>query len=456
MMRSLSAFALACSAAITSLAAGQSAQIPAPATTSPVIVVDAVLHPVSPEQPHRIDRGWVRFDGGRIVALGAGDPTAADRKGAEIVEADGLSLVPGFISAPSQIGLLEVGAVDATDDRRESGDITPEAAAWIAVNPDSDLIPVARSAGILHTLATPVGGTLPGRTSVLRLDGWTTEDLAVVRDAGIMLSWPLAAPIRAPWMRRSPGDQRIDIEARLKAIDDWFDDAAAWAAAREADSTTPTDLRFQAVQPVLRGEKPVFIRADSRGQIETALAWSMDRGFRPVIVGGSAAASCLPLLKESGASVILTRVHRLPSARHLPIDQSYRVPAALEAAGIPFAIGCEDEPAHERGLAHNASTAAAHGLDPAVALRSITRSPAEIIGVGDRLGSLEPGRSATFFLCEGDPLETANQPLRAWIDGREIDLGDRQKMLHEKYREKYRRLGRDQESSRLRRDQESR
>jgi cytosine/adenosine deaminase-related metal-dependent hydrolase len=185
----------------------------------------------------------------------------------------------------------------------------------------------------------------------------------------------------------------------------------------------------------------VFIRADSRGQIETALAWAMDRGFRPVIVGGSAAASCLPLLQESGASVILTRVHRLPSARHLPVDQSFTVAAALEAAGVPFAIGCEDEPAHERGLAHNAATAAAHGLSPAAALRAITRSPAEIIGVGDRLGSLDAGRSATFFLCDGDPLETASQPLRAWIDGRELDLGDRQKRLHEKYREKYRRLG---------------
>jgi len=445
MMRSLSAIALASSAAIASFATAQSAQVPAPAQATPLIVTDAVLHPVSPDQPHRIERGWVRFEDGRITGLGAGDPTDADRAGATVVDAEGLSLVPGFISGPSQIGLLEVGAVDATDDRREAGDMTPEASAWVAVNPDSDLIPVARSAGILHTLATPIGGTLPGRTSVLRMDGWTTEDLAVVRDAGIVLSWPLAAPIQASWMRRSASDQRRDIESRLEAIDDWFDAAAAWAAAREADPTTPTDLRFQAVQPVLRGEKPVFIRAESRGQIETALAWSMDRGLRPVIVGGSAAASCLPLLKESGAAVILTRVHRLPSARHLPVDQSFTVAAALEAAGVPFAIGCEDEPAHERGLAHNAATAAAHGLDPAVALRAITRSPAEIIGVGDRLGSLDTGHSATFFLCEGDPLETASQPLRAWIDGREIDLGDRHKRLHDKYRVKYR-LQREQAS----------
>lgn len=433
--------ATAASLAVSAAAFGQSAQVPAAPQMAPVVVVDAVIHPVSADGPDRIDRGWIRFEDGRIVALGEGDVPADRRAGASIVDAEGLSLVPGFISVPSQIGLLEVGAVDATDDRRESGDRTPEAAAWIAVNPDSDLIPVARSAGILHTLAVPVGGTLPGRASVLRMDGWTTEDLAVVRDAGVVVSWPLAAPIRAPWMRRGPAEQQRGIEQRLQAIDDWFDDAAAWAAAREADPTVAGDLRFQAMQPVLRGEKPVFIRADSRGQIETALAWAMDRGLKPVIVGGSAAASCLPLLQESGASVILTRVHRLPSARHLPVDHAFTVAAALDAAGVPFAIGCEDEPAHERGLAHNAATAAAHGLSPAAALRAITRGPAEIIGVGDRLGSLESGHSATFFLCEGDPLETANEPMRAWIDGREIDLGDRQKRLHEKYREKYRRLG---------------
>lgn len=441
MTRALNAIAITIAAALGHTASGQSAQVPAAPQSRAVLVVDAVLHPVSAALPDRIEDGWVRFEDGRIVATGAGDPPADQRTGATIVDAEGLSLVPGFISVPSQVGLLEVGAVDATDDRRESGDRTPEAAAWIAVNPDSDLIPVARSAGILHTLAVPVGGTLPGRASVLRMDGWTTEDLAVVRDAGVVVSWPLAAPVSSPWMRRSASEQLRGIEQRLAAIDDWFDDAAAWAAAREADPATPGDLRFQAMQPVIRGEKPVFIRADSRGQIETALAWASDRGLRPVIVGGSAAASCLPLLTETGASVILTRVHRLPSSRHLPVDHSFTVAAALETAGVPFAIGCEDEPAHERGLAHNAATAAAHGLDRAAALRAITRGPAEIIGVGDRLGSLDLGRSATFFLCEGDPLETANSPLRAWIDGREIDLGDRHKRLHEKYREKYRRLG---------------
>lgn len=420
---------------------GQSAQVPAPPQSSSLLIHNATVHPVSDEHPTAIEVGWVRFEDGRITEMGEGEPPQAAADDATLIDAQGLSLVPGFISGPSQIGLLEVEQVDATDDRREGASRSPEAAAWIAVNPDSDLIPVARAGGVLHTLAMPIGGTIPGRASVLRMDGWTTEDLALVRDAGMIVSWPVSAPIRASWMRRSGGAQRQDIEARLKAIDTWFDDAEAWAAARAADETTPTDLRFVAMQPVLDGERPVFIRADSRGQIETALAWASDRGLRPVIVGGSAAADCIPLLQRTGASVILTRVHRLPPSRHHAVDRSFTVATALQEAGVPFAIGAEDEPAHEREIAHNAATAAAHGLSREAALHAITRGPAEIIGVGDRLGSIESGRSATFFLCEGDPLEVVNQPMRAWIDGREIDLGDRQKRLYGKYREKYRQKG---------------
>ena len=256
--------------AVAGTAAAQSAQIPAPPQEQPLVVFNASLHPVSNDHPAVVNDGWIRFDAGRITAVGEGGPPKDMLEDATVIDAGGLSLVPGFISSASQIGLLEVGQVQATDDRSESGDRNPEAAAWIAVNPDSDLIPVARSAGILHTLAMPQRGTIPGRASILRMDGWTTEDLALVRDAGVIVSWPMAAPIRAPWMRRGGGAQRSDITARLKAIDLWFDDAQAWADARAADPTIATDLRFEAMQPMLRGRTPLvhprrFSRTDRDG-----------------------------------------------------------------------------------------------------------------------------------------------------------------------------------------------
>ena len=419
----------------------QSAQVPGPPQTAPVTIVNARIHPVSDDHPPIIESGWIRFEEGRIVGIGDGSPESDSAGDGNVIDAQGLTVVPGFISGPSQIGLLEVKQVDATDDRRESASRSPEVAPWLAVNPDSDLIPVARAAGILHTFAVPIGGTIPGRTSILRLDGWSIEDLAVVRDAGVILSWPTMTPVQASWMRRGRPEQSKDIEKRLREIDRWFDDAESWSRARKADETVRTDLRFAAVEPVLEGTRPIFIRANSRGQIESAITWATERGYRPVVVGGANAADCLDILKATGTPVILTRVHRLPSSRHHPVDRPLTLPAVLDDAGIPFAIGFEDEPAHERGLAHNAATAVAHGLPRETALRSITRTPAEILGVDDRIGSLRPGRSATFFICEGHPLEMDATPLRAWIDGREIDLGSRQSRMLEKYREKYRRSG---------------
>ena len=417
---------------------GQSAQVPAPPQEQPILLHNTMVHPVADEGP-TVFRGCVLFDGGLITRTGEGEPPTENLPANTLqINAEGMHLVPGFIAMATQVGMVETLQVDATDDRSEAGDQTPEVEPWIAVNPDSDLIPVARSAGILHALLTPTSGTISGRASLVRLDGWTIEDLVVVRDAGLVVQWPLAAPFRAPWMRRGADEQRSRIAKQLAAIDTYFDDAEAWQAAMAADPTTPGDLRFAALQPVLAGERPVMIQANSRGQIESALAWTNGRGLKPIIVGGAAAAQCIPSLKAANAAVVIDGVHRLPMARHDAWDTPFRLAAELHEAGIPFAIAAGDEPAHIRSLPHQAATAAAHGLPRSEALRAITRSPAEILGVDGRLGSIEKGRSATFFLCEGDPLEMSSPPVAAWIDGRGIDLGDRQKRFFEKYQEKYR------------------
>jgi len=421
--------------AMAGTAFGQSAQIPAPPQSRPVLVKNAVIHPASDDFPDTI-RGWVLFDQGRIQAMGD-SPVGALPADCEVVDASGLHLVPGFVALATQVGLIETSQVDATDDQSESGDRTPETAPWLAVNPDSDLIPVARSAGILHSLIMPVGGTIPGRASLIRLDGWTTEDLAVVRDAGMVIRWPLAGSFRAPWMRRSESEQRDRSERQRREIEEFFDEAMAWKAARDADATTPGDLRLEAMQPILAGERPVYFIANSRGQIESSLAFAAQRGLRPIILGGADAAQCLATIRKTGAAVVIDGIHRLPMARHAAWDSPFVLAAKLHEADVPFAIAPGDEPAHIRSLIHNAATASAHGLPRDIALRAITRNAAEIAGVGERLGRIDPGHSATFFLCDGDPLEMASPPLVAWIDGRRIDLGDRQKRMYEKYREKY-------------------
>lgn len=416
------------------LCVGQSMQLPAPSSKHPLLIENVIIH-TAMEDPARLT-GWVLIEDGRISAMG--DGAIGDLpEHTDLLDAQGLHLVPGFIALASQLGLVEVLQVDATDDRREATDRTPELAPWVAINPSSALLPVARSAGILHTLVVPSSGTIPGQASVIRLDGWTTEDLAVLRDAGLVVRWPLSTPVRASWMQRSSDNQKARAIKQQRELTSFFEDARAWHAAREANPRTPGDLRFEAIGSVLSGTRPVFFLANTRGQIEDSLAFAEAQSLRPIILGGADAARCLDAIKAASAAVIIDGVHRLPLTRHSAWDDPFALAARLEAAGIPFAIAGGDDPAHLRALAHHAATAVAHGLTPDRALRAITSSAAALAGVGDRLGTIVPGHSATFFLCDGEPLETTSPPLRAWIDGREIDLGDRQKLLFRKYQSRY-------------------
>ena len=167
----------------------QSRQFPAPRQSRPIAIINATVH----NPPAEIDgtdevvleNGFVLFDEGRILTTGSGDPGNLD--GYDVLDAEGLHVYPGLISGPSQIGLVETLQVRATDDRSELDNMHPEITAWVAVNPDSDLIPVARSAGILTAMVFPTGGTLGGQPSVIRLDGWTTEDLVLDRSIGSLI-----------------------------------------------------------------------------------------------------------------------------------------------------------------------------------------------------------------------------------------------------------------------------
>jgi hypothetical protein len=420
--------------------AGQSAQIPAPTQATPVALIHATVHPVVANGPATIPDGHVLFVEGRITSVGPGVPAVLPA-GTRVLDATGLHVAPGFFIAPTQIGLVETLATVTTDDRSEFGTVHPEAVATVAINPDTDLFPVARAAGILHALVVPTGGLVSGQPSVVRLDGWTNENLTVVKEAGVAVNWPLMEPVIAWWTRKPAEDQQKRIKQDLDTLEKFALESKAWLDRADAFPDTPHDLRFAAMRGVTREAKPVFISCGSAGQIEAALAWASRHGYRPVIVGGPGVAESIPALQRAKAAVLLNGIHRLPARDSDVYDEPYALPARLEAAGVPFAIATGDEPAHDRNLPHHAGTAAAFGLSKEAALRSITRSPAEICGVGDRLGSLEPGKSASIIVTTGDPLEITSDVLAAFLDGREVDLGSRHKRLFAKYREKYRQLG---------------
>jgi imidazolonepropionase-like amidohydrolase len=416
----------------------QSRQIPAPPQDRPVLIEHATIHTVSGET---IENGFILFNSGKITRVGPGELPGIGGELPVRIDAAGLHVYPGLITVPSSLGLVETASTPVTVDTTETGRVTPEVRAAVAVNPDTELIPVARANGILTACIFPRGGAIAGRASVIRLDGWTWETMAIDPEAGLVVNWPRTEIVTEPWYEKTEEQQRKEMAEDQEALKRVFEDAAAYIKAKDADATTPTDLRFEAMRDVLAGRKPVFISAASQGQIESAIAWAVRNKLKPIIVGGDQADRCVDLLKKHDVPVIVDGLHRLPQRRHSDVDQPFALPAKLHAAGVRFAIGSGSEPAHERNLNHNAATAAAYGLPKDEALKAVTLYPAQILELGDQLGTLEVGRAATLIITTGDPLEITTDTLAAFIDGRQIDLGNRQKFLNDKYREKFRQLG---------------
>ena len=408
----------------------------APPQRTAVVIRNAVIHPVSAPT---IERGFVVFADGRITAVGSGDPPLVE---AETIDAEGAHVYPGLIGASTGLGLAEHGAVRATRDEDEVGAVTPEVRAAVAVNPDSTLFPVARLNGLLVAATFPTGGAIPGRVSVLRLDGWTWESMAIDDAAALLVEWPRTRPIRAWWMDQSDEEQMDEATKRRAAVTEAFTAAEAYGKARAADGSMPVDLRWEAMLPFLpssdgkRG-KPIFVEANDLDQIVEAVSFAVDRNLNLVLVGGRDARGCLDRLKKHDVPVIVTGTVGMPKRDDSPFDDPFTLPRDLEAAGVRWCLATGERLGNERNLPYDAARAAAFGLDRAAALRSITLSAAEILGIDERYGSLEKGKSATLIVTTGDPMEITTQVRRAFIDGREIRLESKQTALAEKYRTKY-------------------
>ncbi|MCA3005437.1 MAG: amidohydrolase family protein [Planctomycetaceae bacterium] len=417
----------------------------------PIAVVNASVHPVSGPP---IPNGFVRFADGKISEVGSMEGGRMFTADTVIIDAAGKHVYPGLIGPYTQLGITELGSVRATRDFNEAGDITPEVYAAVAVNPDSTLLPVTRTNGVLAAGVFPTGGTMPGRASAIVMEGWTWEDMTVKRDLGLVVSWPFMRTVRAAWMDRSEEEQLREIRTSLERIRETFRTAQAYADRKAAaPDTTPTDVRYEAMRSVMpaRGPSsdpaspgpltppalPLFVEAADYDQITSAIAFSKQFGVRIIIVGGRDAPLCADLLKANNIPVIISGTHVMPKRDDSDYDEPYRLPARLHAAGIPFAIASGEETPHERNLPYVAGMAAAHGLPRDVALRAITLSAAEILGIADTLGSLQPGKSATLIITDGDPLEVGTNVERAFIRGSEITLRNKQTDLADKYREKY-------------------
>jgi imidazolonepropionase-like amidohydrolase len=420
-------------------AARAAPQIPGVAPPHPVALVGGTIHPVSGPA---IAGGTLLMHQGKIVAVGTDVPLP---NGTEQIDVAGRHVYPGLIAAYSSLGLSEIDAVRATIDQSETGSINPNVRAQVAFNPDSELIPVARSNGVLCALSAPRGGLISGTSAVMQLDGWTWEEMALRPAAGMHVEWPRYGG-RQDWMSGSV--EQPDAGARdaaLQSIRRTLADARAYQAARQSPAAggveAEFDARWEAMLPVLAGQTPLVVAADEAPQIESAVALAAAEGLKIVIHGGYEAPLCAELLKRHDVPVIVSSTHRLPLRPSDAYDDPYTVPARLHAAGVRFCISTDEDAWNVRNLPYQAATAAAYGLPPEIALAAVTLFPAQILGVADRVGSLEAGKDATLLVTDGDPLEIATHVTAAYIGGRPVDLSDRHKRLWEKYKEKYRRLG---------------
>lgn len=439
MLRAITIFAAA------TIGAGASAQdltVTAAAQSNPIFLVGATVHTGTGEV---IENGVVSFNEGRLGLIGRADdimPRIRLTADTQVIDLSGKHIFPGIVGAVTLLGLDEINAVRAMRDFQEVGDSTPEVRAFVAVNPDSTLIPVARTNGILTAGVFPTGGLISGRASVIALEGWTNEDMTLDRDAGLIINWPTMRPGRNRFgEQRGGADDRI--EQQMATLNEWFDQAVAYRALKRSDASTPADLRLEALGTVLAGEgqNPVFIRADDYDQIVAAVNWAVGRGLKPVIIGGQDAHLCTDLLKAHDAAVIVQGVHRFPKRADSAFDDAFTLPAKLEAAGVRWCLASGAETGHERNLLDNAAMAVAYGLPLEAGLRSVTASAAGILGMGDELGTIEQGKRATLIVTDGHALENTSFVVRAFIDGRAIDLSNKQTELRDKYREKYRQLG---------------
>ncbi len=410
-------------------------QIPAPSLNEPIALVGGTIHPVTSPV---LEKGTILFENGKIIAIGRNVTIPA---GAEVIDVSGLHIYPGLIDAYSRIGLTEIGAVRATNDISETGLINPNVRAEVAVNPNSEIIPVTRANGVTSALVSPGGGTISGTSALLMMDGWTWEEMTLKTPVALQVNWPRMTTVTAWWMQRTEAEQKKDREKALAALVQAFNEARAYMTAKQAEDKKGvpfhnSDLRWEAIIPVFEKKIPLMVSAEELQQIQMAVAWAERENIGLIIYGGADAWQVTELLKSKNIPVIIEGTHRLPERRWEAYDEPFVLPKKLYEARVRFCIAGGGA-SNERNLPYLAATAAAYGLPKEEALKSITLYPAQILGVADRLGSLEKGKDATLIVTTGDPLETATQVVQEYILGRKIDLTSRHTVLYEKYKIKY-------------------
>jgi imidazolonepropionase-like amidohydrolase len=394
-----------------------------------------------------IEGGTLIIRNGKISAVGAHLEIPAD---AQVVDANGLEVYPGLFDPITQLGLTEVGQVIATVDVNELGDFNPELVAATAVNPASAHIAVTRASGITHVVTAPGtpgfelsgGGIISGQASAFNLAGWTMEEMQIQRSVAMVINWP---SIRTrsfdfasfSYKEKPYADAKKEYDKSINDLSDWLDRARHYAQAKEKGSPAlyERDLKLEAMISVVEGKLPVLVIAGKARDIRNAIDFCSKQNLKIILADGSEAWKVKDLLKEKKIPVILGPSEQLPEEEDDPYDKPMSQPAELNAAGIPIAFSSFGT-AFSRRLSQYAGTAVAYGLPHDEALKAVTVNAARMLGLGDRLGTLEPGKIANLIVTTGDPLEIRTQVRYLFINGQLQSTANRHRDLYEQYRKR--------------------
>ncbi len=411
------------------------------------LIRNATVHPVAAPE---IQNGSVLVRDGKIIGIGK---NLAQPKGVRVIDAKGLHVYPGMIDSGTELGLSEIGSVRESVDTGELGKFDPQLRAEIAVNPASEHIPVTRVNGITSVITMPMGaggggmrnaarqGIITGQAALIHLDGWTWEEMEIKKTAAMAMRFPTlqVPPDRGGDFAGMFGPRVTYTEAKktyeeeLKELREFFEEARRYEKAKAANAAGfKLDLKYEAMLPVLQGKVPLVAMTPRERAIRDALQFADMEKVRLVIADPREIGKTGPDLKAKNVPAILGPTLRVPENEDDPYDAAYTLPDQFYKAGVKFAFGSFTNE-FSRNLPYQAATAVAFGLPYEEALKAVTLNPAQIWGVGDRIGSIEEGKWADLIITDGDPLETRTQVKQLFIKGKQVDLDNKQKRLYEKY-----------------------
>ncbi|MEW5901212.1 MAG: amidohydrolase family protein [Acidobacteriota bacterium] len=402
----------------------------------PILIKKATVVPVVGD---KIAGGDLLIEDGKISSVGK---AVEAPPGAHVIDASGMSVYPGFIDSYTHFGLVEISAIASTSDFREMGRENPEVKAGWAINPHSVHFGTVKVNGTTAALVAPAGGTFPGLSALVKMDGWTFPEMAVKEVATSFINFPIT-PRRVGEGVAAPTEAKEDVTSKLvEKIRDYLKEARHYlelkklAAENPGAKTLEFNPKFEALAPVLEGTLPVIVAVEKAKDIELAIKFVQDEKLKAIFRGCAQGFRVADKIKQAGIPVIIDSLYAGPSEPEDGYDAAYRNVVELARAGVAISFSSGGDPALGKDLTYHAAKAVAFGLPHEEAIKALTINPTKIFGVEARLGSLEVGKDADLFITTGDPLDMKSEVKHMIINGRLIDMSNWWEDLYNKFKKR--------------------